>query len=1087
VTSNTVVVDLNAASNVGAVLGLTIDPVPVPSVSIEMYIAYAVDNSAPFNGRIARAVSTDGGATFTTDETFATGLAHSSFNHQTNGLDFGNDGCLYIAQGNNSNAGYDSDYAESRLSSGLLRACFKADDDSVDPAFDRVCGDSNTQEACGVEVYASGLRNPYDLAWHSNGMLYNTDNDANPGFRDNCGAEANAFSCGCQAPTVTPQGDELNLIEAGAYYGSPNPYLANPSGLQCNGGTDGGDACSIDADCAGGGLCVDLSALCTDASCGDSAQCHYFGEGEPPLPGEDPNGIYRAPIAQVPALLDGLVEFRDQHDGRSSSAFCSDWNGDLIATGGPGALRRFSLSADGQSATDEGNTNPAGLDTVVGRDGTIYAADYSNGKVTYATPIVQSNPLAADYFVAACASGEVCSSGHICDTDADNDGLSDGDDLCPSDPLNRCAGPVAIDANTGNDIRLNANTGSMSCSGNKVDCNGDTWLGDFGYNVAATAFECSLAGGCPVDTTSIFGCTDSQSEDIFQCEHWSAATDAELKYDFAVPIGRYVVNVLLMNGFAGTELPGTRLFDIRINGATAHSGVDQVVAAGGSGIPVVRSAIVEVTDSNGLSIEFGHVLENSAIKGIEVLTIADCEVDLDCDDGNPCTDDVCSVSLCNSSDNTDSCDDSLSCTSGDICGGGVCAGADTCTGNYSCNDVSDVCELPPNVTVQVNVNGPAHTGTDYPGDWSADPGAGGVCTVNAYSTANAISGTVDDVLFQSEMWGNPVVCALDDSGSPLPDGDYTVNLHFAEIYFGAGCPGNGGDGSRVMDVNLEGSSVETGIDLHSEGECAASTTLTTGSPVSRSYNVTVSDGTLDISIPGTTNNGKISAIEVLGPPQCSSDPDCDDGNACTDDVCNVDTCEYTDNTASCEDGDLCTTGDTCSAGACVAGGPLSCDDGDVCNGGETCDSGLGCQAGTPLSCDDSNICTGAETCDAILGCQAGTPLNCDDSNVCTGTETCDAALGCQAGTPLSCDDSNVCNGNESCDMVIGCQAGPDLDCDDLDPCTADSCDQVTGCAHDPIAFCATDVPSSEPWGLMLLALLLGSSGFLLLWRRVMPG
>jgi hypothetical protein len=50
-----------------------------------------------------------------------------------------------------------------------------------------------------------------------NGKLYNADNDANPGFRDNCGSEANNSGCACEAPVGNPIGDELNLIEAGVY------------------------------------------------------------------------------------------------------------------------------------------------------------------------------------------------------------------------------------------------------------------------------------------------------------------------------------------------------------------------------------------------------------------------------------------------------------------------------------------------------------------------------------------------------------------------------------------------------------------------------------------------------------------------------------------------------------------------------------------------------------------------------------------------------------------------------------------------------------------------------------------------------
>ena len=49
--------------------------------------------------------------------------------------------------------------------------------------------------------------------------------------------------------------------------------------------------------------------------------------------------------------------------------------------------------------------------------------------------------------------------------------------------------------------------------------------------------------------------------------------------------------------------------------------------------------------------------------------------DLDCDDGNPCTDDTCDPAAgCRTANNTAPCDDADPCTSGDVCAGGVCAG-----------------------------------------------------------------------------------------------------------------------------------------------------------------------------------------------------------------------------------------------------------------------------------------------------------------------------------------------------------------------------------------------------------------------------
>lgn len=80
--------------------------------------------------------------------------------------------------------------------------------------------------------------------------------------------------------------------------------------------------------------------------------------------------------------------------------------------------------------------------------------------------------------------------------------------------------------------------------------------------------------------------------------------------------------------------------------------------------------------------------------------------------------------------------------------------------------------------------------------------------------------------------------------------------------------------------------------------------------------------------------------------------DCDDGNPCTDDLCDpIDGCYSEFNTAACDDGDECTELDFCVSGECVGGAPpaercdgsdsdcdglIDCDDPD-CNLGGACD------------------------------------------------------------------------------------------------------------------------------------------------------
>ena len=67
-----------------------------------------------------------------------------------------------------------------------------------------------------------------------------------------------------------------------------------------------------------------------------------------------------------------------------------------------------------------------------------------------------------------------------------------------------------------------------------------------------------------------------------------------LGYSYAVANGEYVVNLYFANTFGGTALPGSRVFDIVIENVVQHASFDQVVAAGGSGVVVIRSALVLV-------------------------------------------------------------------------------------------------------------------------------------------------------------------------------------------------------------------------------------------------------------------------------------------------------------------------------------------------------------------------------------------------------------------------------------------------------------------------------------------------------------
>ena len=211
--------------------------------------------------------------------------------------------------------------------------------------------------------------------------------------------------------------------------------------------------------------------------------------------------------------------------------------------------------------------------------------------------------------------------------DIDNDGISDLDDPCPEEALNRCFGPVAIDRTAGIPVRINAinpRALAFSCRGARTDCNGDVWGPDFGFNQAGEAFKCNIAvNNCGISgLAEIFGCTNKPTTDIFKCEHYDKEEAPELVYSFDVPDGLYLVNLLFAEVFTGTVTVGARVFDVAIESVVRLDDFDVIKAAGAAARAIVRSFVVDVSDGDGLQIEFLHEVQNPAVKGIEVLTAA---------------------------------------------------------------------------------------------------------------------------------------------------------------------------------------------------------------------------------------------------------------------------------------------------------------------------------------------------------------------------------------------------------------------------------------------------------------------------------
>ena len=112
-------------------------------------------------------------------------------------------------------------------------------------------------------------------------------------------------------------------------------------------------------------------------------------------------------------------------------------------------------------------------------------------------------------------------------------------------------------------------------------------------------------------------------------------------------------------------------------------------------------------------------------------------------------------------------------------------------------------------------------------------------------------------LYKSERTSNPPTFSYN---IPLEDGEYEVVLHFAEIYHGVN-GGGSSSGRRVFDVNIEGNRVLNNYNITSD--------VGAGNPVTKTFDIQVTDGTLNIYFSALSNVGgvdqpKLSALEILG-------------------------------------------------------------------------------------------------------------------------------------------------------------------------------------------------------------------------------
>lgn len=304
------------------------------------------------------------------------------------------------------------------------------------------------------------------------------------------------------------------------------------------------------------------------------------------------------------------------------------------------------------------------------------------------------------------------------------------------------------------------------------------------------------------------------------------------------------------------------------------------------------------------------------------------------------------------------------------------------------------------------------------------PGQGKICAWAVQENSCLIQGVC-----HSAGATDPKGCGICDPTSPLA---------WAGVADGEAC-----DDSDICTFNT---TCQEGICTGDQVDCDDGNSCTVAScdPIQGCMNTPLADGT------SCDDQSACTTEDTCQSGQCAGATlGCDDGNPCTDDVCDpVTGCSNVANTASCDDGDPCTTGDVCSEGVCQAGEPETCDDNNACTI-DICHPVAGCQylptnspccTGEVSICDDGNPCT-TDLCDPdTAGCTYElNTLPCNDGNACTENDVC--GEGVCGGSVRSCDDGNDCT-SDSCNVNQGCFHAPlsGLSCDDGLSCsTADTC------------------------------------------------
>ncbi|HBA85937.1 MAG TPA: hypothetical protein DCZ95_17780 [Verrucomicrobia bacterium] len=142
----------------------------------------------------------------------------------------------------------------------------------------------------------------------------------------------------------------------------------------------------------------------------------------------------------------------------------------------------------------------------------------------------------------------------------------------------------------------------INCGGGAVS----NWTSDAGL----------FTGGSPFSTTRTIANIDGAPMQVYQTERWGSPLNYSIP---GVSNGAYVVNLHFAEIYA--TMPGSRVFNVDIEGQRVLTDFDIFVEAGGQDRALIKTFNVTVTGGNGLQISGQATVNNAKFSGIEIIPV----------------------------------------------------------------------------------------------------------------------------------------------------------------------------------------------------------------------------------------------------------------------------------------------------------------------------------------------------------------------------------------------------------------------------------------------------------------------------------